>query len=62
MRNIEIRVLIDQSGLKYKSIAEKMGISASWLSTLMRRDLSLENRDKILSALEELRGCERDEE
>lgn len=55
MRNLEIRVMVSESGLLYQDIAKKMGISRVWLSNLMRHDLSPENRAKILKAIRELK-------
>ena len=56
MENLGIRILISESGLRYKDIAQKMGITPEWLSRLMRKDLEPEMRDKILKAVSELRG------
>ena len=56
MRNLEIRIMVNEAGLTYTAIAEKMGISRVWLSNLMRYDLTNENREKILKAIRELRG------
>lgn len=55
MRNLDIRVMVSESGLKYTDIARKMGISRVWLSNLMRYDLTKENREKILKAIRELK-------
>ena len=60
MRNLDIRVMVSESGLRYIDIAKQMGISRVWLSNLMRYDLTTENREKILKAIRELRG-ERDQ-
>ena len=54
MRNLDIRVMVSESGLKYTEIAKHMGISRVWLSNLMRYDLTPENRSKILRAIREL--------
>ena len=56
MRNLDIRVMVSESGLKYGDIAHKMGISRVWLSNLMRYELSYSNREKILRAIKELKG------
>ena len=55
MRNLDIRVMVSESGLKYTDIAKQIGISRVWLSNLMRYDLTPENRNKILKAIRELR-------
>lgn len=60
MENLDIRIMVSESGLKYTEIAKQMGISRVWLSKLMRYDLTTENRDKILTAISELKG-ERDQ-
>lgn len=54
MRNLDIRVMVSESGLRYIDIAKQMGISRVWLSNLMRYDLTAENREKILKAIREL--------
>ena len=56
MRNLDIRVMVSEAGLKYADIAKQMGISRVWLSNLMRYDLTTENREKILKAIRELKG------
>ena len=56
MENLGIRILVSESKLKYKDIAQKMGITPEWLSRLMRKDLEPEMREKILKAVSELRG------
>ena len=56
MRNLDIRVMVSESGLKYTDIARQMGISRQYLSLLMRYDLTIENREKILRAIRELKG------
>lgn len=56
MRNLDIRVMVSESGLRYTEIAKQMGISRVWLSNLMRYDLTTDNREKILRAIRELKG------
>lgn len=56
MKNIDIRVMVSDSGLKYRAIAAEMGISPEWLSTIMRKELSKENKDQILQAIRKLKG------
>lgn len=55
MENLDIRILVNESGLKYQNIAKKLGISRVWLSRLMGRKLTPEWRDKILSAIMEMK-------
>lgn len=58
MKNLDIRLEVSESGLKYKDIAEKMGISRVYLSTLMRYDLSPANHERIMKAIRELKRGE----
>ena len=51
MENMEIRMEVMQSGITYKRLAKEMGISREWLSRLMSRPLSKENRLKLVDAL-----------
>lgn len=55
MKNLDIRLRIEASGIRYVEIAERMGISRVWLSRLMARDLDSERRKQIIDALEELK-------
>ena len=54
MKNIEVRMMVSECNLKYRDIAKKIGISPRWLSRLLRDELSPENRERILRAIEEL--------
>lgn len=55
MKNLDIRVMISENHLRYKDIAEKIGISATWLSTQMRYPLSPVMRERIIKAIVELK-------
>jgi len=55
MTNIDVRIAVSESGLTYRAIAKKMGISHEWLSRLMRHTLSPDNKERILSAVKELK-------
>jgi hypothetical protein len=55
MENLDIRILISESGLKYQDIAKHMKISRVWLSKLMRYPLTEDWRDRILSAIMEMK-------
>lgn len=56
MKNVDIRMMVSDEGIKYKDLAEKMGISRVWMSHLMRYDLTTENRKRIMKAIEEMKG------
>lgn len=54
MKNLEIRMLVSDCNLKYRDVAREIGISPEWLSRLLRKELSPENEDRILKAIEVL--------
>jgi len=54
MKNLDIRMMVSDHGLKFKDIADEMNISATWLSHLLRFDLSMENKIRIMKAIERL--------
>lgn len=58
MENIDIRLLVADSGLTYKAIAEELGIHRGSLSRLMRKQLSPKNRVRILTAIDRLKARE----
>ena len=58
MKNLDIRMLVADSGLKYKDVADEMNITPEWLSRLLRNDLTLENKIRIMGAIEKLIGGE----
>ena len=55
MKNIDVRMIISDSGVTYKAVARQMGISRGWLSRLMRFELSPANRKRILGAVQEIK-------
>lgn len=61
MKNIDVRVLVSESGLTYKAIAAELGITPEWLSRLMRFTLTAENKARITAAVKKLKGAETDE-
>lgn len=58
MKNLDIRLLVGEKGLHYKDIAEKMGILNTSLSRMMRKDLTPAQRERILSAIQEMEKAE----
>lgn len=55
VKNLDIRMIVAENGLRYKDIAKVIGISPEWLSKLMRETLTIENRLRILGAIERLK-------
>lgn len=54
MANKEIRDLVSEAGITYRSIAKKVGISPEWLSKLLSKDLTDFQRNRIMAAATEL--------
>ena len=62
VKNLDIRLLVSDSGLKYRDVADELNISPEWLSRLLRNDLTPENKIRIMGAIERLqRGAEQRE-
>lgn len=55
MENLDIRMMVSSLHIKYKDIAKQMGVSRVWLSTLMRHELTKENKDRVIKAIMELK-------
>lgn len=51
MANQEIKNLISKHRLKYYEVADVMGISPGYLSTLLRKELTDEMKIKVLEAI-----------
>lgn len=51
MKNLDIRMLISEKGLKHKDIAKEMGITPEWLSRLLRYDCNSSDRERIIKAI-----------
>lgn len=54
MNNQELKNLIMKNRLKYYEVADEMGISAGYLSTLLRKPLTEEMEHKVLEAINKL--------
>lgn len=57
MRNLDIRLLVDEAGFKYKDIAYEMGVTPEHLSRLMSEPLKPEMKTRIITALHRLRSA-----
>ena len=56
MNNLDIRLDVKDSGLLFKDVAEQMGVTPEYLSKVLRYKLKPEMRERILSAIRELKG------
>ena len=65
MANVEIREKIETEGIRYWSVAEKLGISDSSFSRKLRRELSEDEKQRVFRAINDAaaekggvnRGC-----
>lgn len=55
MNNLDIRKAIEESEFKYWQVANKLGITDGNFSRLLRVELQLEDKQKILKAIEKLK-------
>ena len=56
MENLDIRLYVKESGLMFKEVAEQMGITDVHLSRVLKNKLKPDMRNRILNAINELRG------
>lgn len=62
MNNLDIRMIVSEKGLRYKDIADELNITPVWLSRLMRNTLTIDNKVRIMGAIEKLtRGDQSDD-
>ena len=62
MKNLDIRMIVSEKGLKYKDIADELNITPEWLSRLMKDTLTTDNKVRIMGAIERLtKGVESDD-
>lgn len=54
MKNVEIRSAFMQAGIKQWQLAEALGISETHFSRKLRKELPQEEREKILSVIDQL--------
>lgn len=54
MNNLDVRILVSDLKIKYRDIADEMNVSREWLSRLMRKPLTPDNKLRILTAIEKL--------
>ncbi|MBO5388502.1 MAG: LacI family DNA-binding transcriptional regulator [Lachnospiraceae bacterium] len=55
MNNLDIRIYVKESGLLFKDVAEQMGVTPEYLSRVLRYKLKPKMRERILSAIRELK-------
>lgn len=54
MRNSDVRQAAKAAGVSLWKIAEKLGVSCSWFSCMLRKELSPEMKERVFSIIREL--------
>lgn len=54
MKNQDVREALARSGVKHWELAEKYGVSASWLSVKLRKELPSEEKLKLFTLIEQI--------
>lgn len=54
MKNLDIRIIVSENGLRYKDIAHELNVTPEWLSRLMKNTLTTDNKVRIMQAIERL--------
>ena len=54
MHNKDIRDILAKSGIKHWELAEKYGVSASWLSVKLRKELTTEEKLKVFDCIQQI--------
>lgn len=54
--NLDVRMLVSEMNLSFKSIAEKLGVTPEYLSRCMRYPLKPDMRARIMNAVTDLKG------
>lgn len=55
MNNLEIRKTIETNNFKYWQVANKLGMTDGNFSRMLRIELTKENKDRVLNAINELK-------
>lgn len=55
MKNIEIREIISRSRYRHFEIAEKMGVTEFSFSRMLRRELTADQKKRVIEAIELLK-------
>ncbi len=55
MNNLDIRKVIETNNFKYWQVANKLGMTDGNFSRMLRIELTKENKDRVLNAINELK-------
>lgn len=56
MKNSDVRQTAKAAGVPLWKIAERLGVSCSWFSCMLRKEFSPEMKDRVFSIIRELAG------
>lgn len=56
MENLNIRMMVEKSGVTYRQIANEIGISSTYLSRIMSKPLSAKNQVRIMTAIGKIKS------
>ena len=54
VKNQDIREALKKSGVKHWELAESYGVSASWLSVKLRKEMTSEEKLKMLDCIQQI--------
>jgi len=54
VKNLDIRMMVSDYGMKYRDIADEMNISRQHLSRLLRYELTPDNKIRVMRAIDNL--------
>lgn len=60
MENLDVRLIVADAKLTYKAIAARMGITRQYLSMCLRYPLKPDMKERIIAAVDDLRGEKND--
>lgn len=60
MENLDVRLIVADAKLTYKAIAARMGITRQYLSMCLRYPLKRDMKERIIAAVDDLRGEKND--
>lgn len=56
MENLNIRMIVGESGVTYRQIANEIGLSPTYLSRIMSKPLSTKNQIRIMTAIRKIKS------
>ncbi len=55
LNNLYIRILISEAGISHRALAEAIGVTPSYFSQVLRKEIKPDMRARIIEAIERLR-------